>query len=108
MRRAQRRIGHAERIEKGAQPLEKARPGLGVAALAAIGVANRTCSSRRSFDTGTPTNANDAEACSMTRPCECGIDARPKRPFGFRREPMDDDPRSRAGPITQRGDPQGD
>ena len=44
----------------------------------------------------------------MTRPCECGIDVRPKRPFGFRREPMDDDPRSRAGPITQRGDPQGD
>jgi hypothetical protein len=39
----------------------------------------------------------------MTRPCECGLDLRPWRLFGFRLEPVDGAPGSRTGSITQGG-----
>jgi len=57
----------------------------------------RRWTSRRSFDTSTPTYADEAEACFMTRPCKSGLATRPKRLFGLRPEPMD------GGPVLSRG-----
>src|ERR1700761_3678764 len=41
--------------------------------------------------------------CSMTRPCECGLDVRPRRLFGFPLEPVDGAPCFFSGSIAPGG-----
>lgn len=60
----------------------------------------RTWTSRRSFETSMLTNHGEAGACSMTRPCECRLDERPRRLFGFRLEPVDGAPCFFSGSIA--------
>ena len=58
-------------------------------------VTGRKCTSRRSLATSMPTNVGPAGGCSMTHPCECGLDrGRPKRLFGFESGPADGAPSS--------------
>src|SRR6184192_3434217 len=59
--------------------------------------------SRRCFETSMPTKLGAVDDCSMTRPCECGLDLRPRRLSGFRLEPVDGAPGFGTGSLTPGG-----
>jgi hypothetical protein len=50
-----------------------------------------------------PTKLGTAGMRSITRPCECGLDLRPRRLFGFLMEPMDGAPCFCSGSLTLGG-----